>query len=310
MFGWTSGHFISGAVPFSSVIHPDDLPRVAEEVARSSADPTASTVAYSPYRIVARDDRALLEQVLFNLCNNSAQATPGGGRLIIKTANVMISESYVKTYPWARKGPHVVLSVIDEGIGMDEDTRRRVLDPFFTTKESGKGTGLGLTSAYGTIKQHQGWIDIQSELGVGTTVSAYLPVVEEPGAGTADRASPKDARSCGGEALLLVEDNPDLRTVLTVLLDSEGYRVHAAGDGLEALEILGREQEVAMVITDISMPRMGGAELYRRSRELLPDLRFIFCSGNLHDWEQLGCADDTSVSYLEKPFPWLRRVGS
>lgn len=247
-------------------------------------------------------DQALLQQVLFNLCSNSAHAMPMGGRITIETANVTIDESYVQAHPWARVGPHVVLSVIDEGGGMDEDTCQRALDPFFTTKEAGKGTGLGLSSALGAVKQHQGWVDIQSELGAGTTVLAFFPVADAP-ASTVSHGTPAGARPHrGGEVLLVVEDLLDLRMVLVALLESEGYQVQAAADGHEALEILRSETEVAMVITDVNMPRMGGAELYRRSREFLPDLRFVFCSGDLQEWEQLGYSEDTRVSYLAKPF--------
>lgn len=247
-------------------------------------------------------DQAMMHQVLLNLCANSNDAMPAGGTITIEVGNIVIDETYVRDHPWAREGRYVFVSVADTGVGMDEETRAQVLNPFFTTKKSGRGTGLGLASAYSTAKQHGGMIDVLSEPGVGTTVIVYLPAVEAR-APIQRVLEVEKAPSGGQETVLVVEDHGDLRAVMVGLLESLGYGVLAAADGEEALETVRNETgDVELVITDMTMPKMGGVDLYHRARELVPDLRFLFCSGNTRVWENLGCEGDPRAAYLQKPF--------
>ncbi len=247
-------------------------------------------------------DRVLLQQVVLNLCSNASDAMRNGGEITIETGNIMLDEADMQDYPGAQPGPHVFFSVADDGVGMDAETLSQVLNPFFTTKEPDRGTGLGLTSALGTVKQHGGVLDVHSLPGVGTKVVVLLKA-------SARREQESEPTAVAVESpgrsvtVMVVEDHPSLRRVMVALLESIGHRVLVAADGVEALAGLeARAGEVALVISDVSMPRMGGGELYRRSRQLFPGLRFLFCSGNMSNWERLGCRDDPMVGYLQKPF--------
>jgi PAS domain S-box-containing protein len=244
-------------------------------------------------------DRTDIQQVLLNFCSNSADAMPEGGVITIHTGNIEIGDEYVGDNPWAVPGDYVFFSVTDTGIGMDEPTLARALDPFFTTKGPEKGTGLGLSSAYGSLKRHGGMIEIASEPGTGTSCIAYLPVSDSP----AGVSQPQEDHLPGGsETLLVVDDSDDLRHVMSGLLESLGYRVLTATGGDDALRLLAADSpQIDLVVADLLMPRMSGLELCERSRELNPELRFLYCSGKSELWLAFDKASRKGASFVGKP---------
>jgi two-component system, cell cycle sensor histidine kinase and response regulator CckA len=233
-------------------------------------------------------DRSQLEQALVNLALNASDAMPSGGRLEVATANVTIDEDDA-IEPEARPGSYVVIRVTDTGIGMDDETRRRAFEPFFTTKAEKEGSGLGLSSVYGTVAQSGGFVLLETEVDVGTTFSLYLPVA----------AAPVEARA---RTILLAEDEEIVRDLTTQILKNAGYDVLAAGDGTEALVLYEEHRDdIDGVVTDIVMPGLGGRGLARQIREHDTELPIVFISGHHEETPetlQLG----TGAALLQKPF--------
>jgi CheY-like chemotaxis protein len=242
-----------------------------------------------------RADAGQMEQVILNLAVNAHDAMPNGGRIRIETKNVDLDESFVSRHPYAQTGPHVLLTVSDTGIGMDEETRLRVFEPFFTTKEIGKGTGLGLSTVYGIVKQSGGCIWVESGRMAGTSVHVCLPRVDQPADEVPSRLV--TAREQGGsETVLLVEDEPSVRTMVRRILEDEGYTVIEAGEGYEAFEVASRqEQAIRLLLTDVVMPRMGGRELARRLAPVHPEMKVIYMTG----YTDQAISD---APFLHKPF--------
>jgi signal transduction histidine kinase/ActR/RegA family two-component response regulator len=236
-------------------------------------------------------DPGQLEQVLMNLVINARDAMPEGGTLLIRTANVRRN----------RNEAGVALTVRDSGIGMDAATRARVFEPFFTTKELGKGTGLGLATVYGIVQQSGGTISVESTPGAGSTFSVVLPAVTSAeSAGVASdewKSAPR-----GAETLLLVEDEAPLRALATRVLEAQGYRVLAAAEGAEALQVAERFPGVIdLLVTDLVMPRMTGREVARRLMLSRPETRVLYMSGHAPD--AVGSASDfAGAAFLAKPF--------
>jgi two-component system cell cycle sensor histidine kinase/response regulator CckA len=223
-----------------------------------------------------------LEQVLLNLVVNGRDAMPDGGTLLIETSNVVLDEEYPRTHATARPGPHVLLSVTDTGCGMDAATQARVFEPFFTTKPVGVGTGLGLATVYGIVKQSGGHIWVYSEVGSGTTFKIYFPRHTGPD----DEAAPDEPRrsqpaAAASEAtILLVEDDVAVRDVVSRLLGRHGYRVREVPNGAQALTTLADSSvAIDLVISDIVMPEMSGLELRERLRTIRPGLPLLLMSG-------------------------------
>ena len=238
-------------------------------------------------------------QIVMNLVTNARDAMPGAGTLVIATEARALDEEFCRGHAGTRPGDHVVLSVRDTGAGMDAATLRKVFEPFFTTKPVGVGTGLGMSMVYGLVKQHQGYVDVASAPGEGTTVTVYLPLAAA--VPEASAAEPPHPRAASGETILLVEDEPALRRAAMRVLAKDGYRVLTAGDGREALELLDREPAVDLVITDVVMPRLGGNELIRELRERGRQVRVLFTSG------YPGRGDEREVMEPGVPFltkPW------
>ena len=244
-------------------------------------------------------DRGQIEQVLLNLFLNAAQAMPGGGDILLETENVRIDDSYVAPYE-IKLGPYVRLSVIDNGLGMDEATRQRIFDPFFTTKEMGRGTGLGLAFVYGIIKGHGGFINVDSEKGRGSAFHIYLPA--------SDRAVvPEEVASprieAGQETILLVDDEKTIVEVTREMLAEMGYRVLVAHSGPEAIGIYEAQREtIGLVILDMIMPGMGGGEVYDRLKEIDPAVRVILSSGYSMEGMAKGIMGRGVQAFLQKPF--------
>ena len=207
-------------------------------------------------------DPGQLEQVIVNLCVNARDAMPAGGRLTIATANVDLSAADASPIDGLAPGPHVMMSVGDTGAGMDSALQAKIFEPFFSTKEPSKGTGLGLATVYGIVRQSGGSVSVQSQPGAGTTFTIYLPRAE---AAVAAPPSVEAAASLrGSETVLIVEDDRDVRSVISVFLRQHGYAVLEAASGLEALRLCQRNPGLDLVIADVIMPVMGGTELAAR----------------------------------------------
>jgi signal transduction histidine kinase/DNA-binding response OmpR family regulator len=246
-------------------------------------------------------DPSQLEQVLVNLVVNARDAMPQGGQLTIETANVELDEQYTQQHMNVASGEYVMLSVSDSGVGMTPEVQARLFEPFFTTKPAGQGTGLGLATCYGIVKQHGGQIWPYSEVGRGTTMKVYLPrssEVEEP------RTSVEPAARRGGdETVLLVEDEPEVRVLAARVLRQLGYTVLEAKDGGEALRMAGtNEGRIDLLLTDVVMPQLSGSELAAQLLGQEPELKIIYMSGYTEDrvvqdsWAEIGGA------FLSKPF--------
>ena len=253
------------------------------------------------------------EQVLMNLAVNARDAMPLGGRLTLQTANATVSKKCCRADPGVEPGAYVVLSVTDDGLGMDEETVSRVFEPFFTTKAPGQGTGLGLSTAYGIVRQSGGTIEVQSEFGRGSTFKVYLPLVTSPHAQHLDRAAPSSSTS-GSATILVVEDEASLRSLAVRMLERSGYTVLSAADAAEAFELLsGSNGSVDLLLTDVILSGdLQGNDLARMAKSLRPDLPVLYMSGYPRDAVVHAGRLDEGVNYLEKPFTpeaLARKVG-
>jgi len=246
-------------------------------------------------------DPGQMEQVIMNLAVNARDAMPQGGKLTIETANVELDEDYAELHVGATAGPHVMLAMTDTGSGMDEATRSRLFEPFFTTKAKGKGTGLGLATVYGIVKQSGGNIWVYSEPGVGTTFKIYLPRTSRK----AEQAAMPSSGELGGEGrrILVVEDDPALRTLLSRMLESLGFEARTAPNGVEALARLEEDGPTpSILITDVVLPAMSGNELAQRARQRHPELKVLFTSGYTDAAIVRHGVLDSGAPFLQKPF--------
>jgi signal transduction histidine kinase len=242
------------------------------------------------------------EQVIVNLAVNARDAMPEGGRIVIRTENVELSGGFLREHPEVISGDYVLLTVRDTGHGMDAATKAHLFEPFFTTKGLGKGTGLGLATIYGIIKQSNGYIYVESEPGKGAEFRIYLP------ADLQGRAVPIPSRhphrqSGGTETVLVVDDEQRVRSMVCQALRSHGYTVWEAGHGEEALA-LWREQRppIDLLITDMVMPRMSGRQLAERLVQDRPDLKVLFISGHTTDLSAIYRSNEDGGAFLPKPF--------
>jgi PAS domain S-box-containing protein len=244
-------------------------------------------------------DQGQIEQVLWNMYVNAADAMPGGGDLILKSKNVVHQAIRGRLYD-PKPGHYVALTVTDTGIGMDKETMERVFDPFFTTKEMGRGTGLGLASAYGIIKSHGGYIDVESKKGEGTTFSIYLPASEKE---IQKVINGTERLVKGTGTILLVDDEEVILEVGRDLLEAMGYRVFIAKDGKEAMDLYRKNQEeIDIVVLDMVMPTMGGGEAYDRIKEINPDVKVLLSSGYSIDSEATEILQRGCDGFIQKPF--------
>jgi signal transduction histidine kinase/CheY-like chemotaxis protein len=252
-------------------------------------------------------DAGMIEQVIMNLAVNARDAMPNGGTLTISTSAVEITDAYVQTHPEARLGAFVCLGVSDTGCGMDSATLSRVFEPFFTTKEVGKGTGLGLATVYGIVKQHEGWIEVASEVGKGSTFTVFLPASGEPVKAASPEALPVTAVRGGHETILVVEDESVLRDMAHVILEDCGYNVLEAGSGLEALQVWERHPgAIDLVLTDVVMPGgMSGRDLAVRLLAKHPKTRIIFTSGYNVEETNTDFFRKGGAVFLQKPYTRL-----
>ncbi|MBF8258829.1 MAG: multi-sensor hybrid histidine kinase [Actinobacteria bacterium] len=246
-------------------------------------------------------DRGQIEQVVMNLCLNSRDAMPEGGRLTVETEDVVLEEEYVRHNAYMRTGRYALLTVSDTGVGMDEKTRERVFDPFFTTKRPDKGTGLGLAMVYGIVKQHGGFIHLYSEPGKGTAFKVYFPAIEAQPDAVPEKRREEILRG-GMETILLAEDEEAIRALVERTLKELGYTVLVASNGEEAIELFRQNKEIALAVLDVVMPRKGGMEAFKEMHKANPNLKVIFMSGYainaIHDSFVLIAG----MPFLQKPF--------
>jgi PAS domain S-box-containing protein len=249
-------------------------------------------------------DPAQVEQVIVNLLVNSRDAMPQGGRVTIQTANIDVDEWFLKKYPKQKRGPYVLLSVSDTGIGIPAKIQDKIFEPFFTTKGRGKGSGLGLSTVYGIVKQNDGYIWVDSEMGSGATVQMYLPVCEEEVPYPCEEVKESTADLGGHGRILIAEDNPDVRESLKAMLETMGYTVTAAANGEEAIALFDEMGgNIDLLVTDVVMPGMSGKDVAERIKKIKENVKVLFISGYddsvIVDHHILG----DSVNLLQKPFP-------
>ncbi|HEX6900755.1 MAG TPA: ATP-binding protein [Thermoanaerobaculia bacterium] len=249
-----------------------------------------------------RVDPAQVEQVIVNFVVNAREAMPRGGKITIETANVSLDDDYLRSNPTVTPGEYVLMAVSDSGSGIPPEIRDRIFEPFFTTKEGTEARGLGLSSVYGIVKQNGGHVAVYSEVGKGTTFRVYLPRSSEA-AVPAPSAAPSAAPSRGAEAVLLIEDNDELRGATRGLLEVLGYQVFAAANGAEALDLFDRlNGQVDLAVCDVVMPGMSGPEVVERLRARKPDLRALFMSGYTDNVVVRHGILEGELEFLEKPF--------
>jgi CheY-like chemotaxis protein len=248
-------------------------------------------------------DSGNIENVLVNLAVNARDAMPRGGKLTIKTENVMVDEELCKSFPEARPAEFACLSVTDRGTGMDKETIEHIFEPFFTTKEAGKGTGLGLSVVYGIVKQHEGWISVYSEPGQGTTFRVYLP---------ASTARPEEVREepvsletlqGSGERILLVEDDEVVKAFAAKALHHNGYKVFEAADATEAVNIFEREGgRFDLIFSDVVLPDQNGLELAEKFLSLRPGLPILLSTGYADQKAHWPVIRERGLPLLQKPY--------
>ncbi len=228
--------------------------------------------------LIVMADQGQLDQVFMNLVTNAKDAMPKGGVLTITTGAVQLPPHIVVTSQPRNSGGYALISVTDTGIGIDEKTKEKIFDPFFTTKEVGKGTGLGLSMIYGIVKQHDGYIDVKSEVGKGTTFNIYLPLIDSTFEKQKEKASRPLKR--GTETILVADDDPAVASLVKKILEEFGYKVLEARDGENAIEqFLKHKDDIHLLLLDVIMPKKNGKEAYDAIREIKPEIKAVFISG-------------------------------
>ena len=276
------------------------IKKVVKLLSRLIGEDVEVITALADEDVICRADAAQIEQILINLATNARDAMPDGGRLSLKTEIVQIDENFIASHGFGKPGAYVSISVSDTGAGMDQDSMSKIFEPFFTTKEVGKGTGLGLAMVYGIMKQHEGYIVVNSELGKGSTFQIYLAAMNIE----------KDAievtnvvrRPNGTETILVAEDDDKLRKLYEVVLTQHGYQVMLARDGEEAIvQFIKNKDDIGLVMLDMIMPRKSGKETYDAIKEIRPDARFLFLSGYTADRLDTRTLTSEDVSIIHKP---------
>ena len=247
-------------------------------------------------------DPGMLEQLLMNLCVNARDAMPKGGMLRLSTCLLSLEAEAARRHPDARAGRFVCLRVVDDGCGMEASTLKRIFEPFFTTKEAGKGTGLGLATVHGIVKQHNGWIEVESALGQGTAFQVFLPLVERPKG--AELSTLRSKPRSGSETILLVEDEESIRRMIRMTLQLSGYEVLEASSGEEAIQIWKHQAaRVSLLLSDLVLPGgLTGLDLANRLRQTRPDLKVLISSGYSADLPHQDGQLPAGIKFLAKPY--------
>ena len=278
----------------------ESLKSIASMLKRLMGEDIELAVKCAPHLWPIHVDRGQLDQVVMNLVVNARDAMPDGGTLTIETSNFILDPGAPVPHPVFAPGEYVRLTIRDTGHGMDEKVRSHVFEPFFTTKEEGKGTGLGLATVYGIIKQSQGFIFVESELGKGTTFDVYFPRFVGQEVTPVASVSPHATR--GTQRLLLVEDQESVRKLVGKALEGYGYQVSQAANGEEALQLAAAmSKPVDALVTDVVMPVMTGPVVAERLRVQWPSLKVLFMSG-FTEWGNSGFLNAPGTQFIQKPF--------
>ena len=247
-------------------------------------------------------DHTQIHQALLNLCVNARDAMPQGGTITI-TIHICPLEQVTQQFSRATFDRYICVSVSDTGTGMDEMTKRRIFDPFFTTKELGKGTGLGLSVVYGVIQSHYGFVHVESELGKGTTFHLYLPVPQEFKSAGEERGRNISGSIAGTETILFIEDEELLRTAVSSILEANGYTVHVAADGREAITVYKTHQnKIDLVVTDLGLPKKSGVDVFLLLKELNPTIKIILASGFIPLEQKSELLKAGANEFIQKPY--------
>lgn len=243
-----------------------------------------------------------MEQVLLNLYINAWQAMPEGGDVYVQTNNIFLDEDFVRPYQIS-PGKYVKISITDTGTGMDKATLQRIFEPFFTTKKMGRGIGLGLSSVYGIIKNHGGFIDVQSEKGEGTSFYIYLPATDPLNIFQNREIEPEDGIAHGTETILLVDDEDMILDVSRKMLEKLGYTVLSAASGHEAIDMYQKHlEEISLVIIDMIMPDLNGGETYDELKKITPEIKVLLASGYSMDGQAQDILSRGCNGFIQKPF--------
>ncbi len=268
-------------------------------------------VSRHPEALSVYVDPGQVEQVLLGLATNARDAMPTGGTLALSTRPWRLDESFRARHGFGREGDYALLEVRDSGEGMDEATLKRIFDPFFTTRELGRGTGLGLATVYGIVKQHKGYILVESTPGQGSVFQVLTPLAAAPGE-AGEEAGPAATDVRGTETILVVEDEPAVRTMVELVLRNHGYGVLLAADGQEAVEVFRAHREaVDFILMDMIMPRKSGRQAYEEIRQEAPGVKVLFISGYTADFIQGRGELDRDMELIMKPvqpLAMLRRI--
>jgi two-component system cell cycle sensor histidine kinase/response regulator CckA len=257
---------------------------------------------FSPNLPIVNADPTMIDQVIMNLVVNARDAMPNGGDLLLETAPVEIGPAYLQNHPEAVAGSFVCLIFSDTGCGMDAATQSRIFEPFFTTKEAGKGTGLGLATVYGIVKQHEGWIEVLSEVGRGSTFKIFIPADKHPD--SLAKQNPPAQASDGKRSILVVEGESAVAELIQQVLEAEGYRLLQASNALVALQVWNdHEGQIDLLLTDVKMPSgMSGVDIAQNLRALKPDLKILYVTGYSPDTINPEAFVGPNTLVLPKPF--------
>jgi signal transduction histidine kinase/CheY-like chemotaxis protein len=284
-----------------------DLNTVIEDMAgllgRIIGEDIELQLRLAPGLPAVQGDAGQMEQVIMNLAVNSRDAMPTGGRLTIQTEHARLEKELEGALGGVGPGDYVTIAVTDTGTGMTAEVQEHLFEPFYTTKEPGKGTGLGLATAYGIVKQSGGEITVSSQAGQGATFCIYLPTVNADGL-QRNKASSETAPR-GRETVLVVEDDDAVRQLTMRILRQMGYGVVGASGGAEALRYYGKHRRIDLVLTDTVMPEMSGPEMVARLREIDPEIRVLFTSGYTDDTALRHGLDEQREVFIQKPFTRL-----
>jgi CheY-like chemotaxis protein len=248
-------------------------------------------------------DPAQLQTVLLNIGSNARDAMPNGGALLIETREMTLDQNFIDEYAYdVSPGNYICVNITDTGCGIPEETKKHIFEPFYTTKPVGKGTGMGLAAAYGIIKNHKGAISCSTEVGRGSTFTLYLPLTK-PKKSAQPAAHERPAVSQAGLRILVVDDEPLVRDMLCITLESEGCKVSTAGDGREALTLYKNKwREIDLVILDMVLPEMSGRDIFRAMKQINPRVKTLLSSGYSIDGEARSILSEGVLGFIQKPF--------
>lgn len=278
----------------------DIIRRVEKLLTRLIGEDIELRTLLAEQKLICLADSVQIEQILMNLVTNARDAMPNGGSITIETDTAVIDDGYITSHFFAKKGAYAYISVSDTGHGMDDKTKENIFEPFYTTKEVGKGTGLGLAIVYGIVKQHNGHINVYSEVGKGTTFKIYLPLVDSEAIQFV--ANEKPILKRGAETVLLAEDDKDVMEMIKIIMQNAGYTVIEAFDGDEAVNKFKADKDkIELIVFDIVMPKKNGKEAYEEIKKINPGIKALFMSGYTAEIIHQKGILDAGLNFISKP---------